>query len=242
MNTETSIFDKIVKERRSVRIYDKSHNYDKSIVERSIERAILSPNSSNMQLWEFYRITNEESKSKIAYYCLDQLPAKTANELVVFVVRPDKYKQSIKFNLDLINSKDSFEKESRRKKRTLYYTKLMPLFYTFDFLFVLSLLKKTFVFFKGLKQPVVREVTSINKKVTIHKSVALAAQTFMLSVKAEGYDTCPLEGFDSKRVKKFLKLPRKAEINMIISVGKAADDGVWYPQKRFAYKDVVREI
>ncbi len=242
MNTETSVFDKVVRERRSVRIYDKTHNYDKSIVERSIERAILSPNSSNMQLWEFYRITNKESKSKIAHFCLDQLAASTANELVVFVARPDKYKQSIKFNLDLINSDKSFEKESRRKKRTLYYSKVMPLFYTFDFLFILSILKKLFVSIVGLKKPVVREVTSINKKVTIHKSIALAAQTFMLSVKAEGYDTCPLEGFDSKRVKKYLKLPRKAEINMIISVGKAAEDGIWYPQKRYAYSDVVKEM
>ena len=38
----------------------------------------------------------------------------------------------------------------------------------------------------------------------MHKSVGLAAQTFMLSIAAEGYDSCPMEGFDSKKLKSFL--------------------------------------
>ena len=95
---------------------------------------------------------------------------------------------------------NNFEKEERKEKRRNYYAKLMPAFYTFDFLFIFSLLKKAYVNIVGLKKPAIREVTSIDKKVTIHKSVGLAAQTFMLSVYAEGYDTCPMEGFDSKRV------------------------------------------
>jgi nitroreductase len=118
----------------------------------------------------------------------------------------------------------------------------MPLFYARDFLFIFSLLKKLLVFFVGLKRPIVREVTVIDKKVTIHKSIALAAQTFMLSVKSQGYDTCPLEGFDSKQIKKYLKLPKRAQINMVVTVGKSAPDGVWYPQRRYDYNEVVKEI
>ncbi len=242
MTNEAQIFDKIVNGRRSVRIYDQTHEYDKSIVERSLQRAILSPNSSNMQLWEFYRITDSKAKKQIAHYCMDQLPATTANELVVFVTRPDKYKESIKLNLDLINSPNNFEKEERKEKRRNYYAKLMPAFYTFDFLFIFSLLKKAYVNIVGLKKPAIREVTSIDKKVTIHKSVGLAAQTFMLSVYAEGYDTCPMEGFDSKRIKKYLALPKKAQINMVISVGKRTADGIFYPRIRYNYNDVVKEI
>lgn len=242
MINEAQVFDEIVNKRRSVRIFENLENYDRSIVERSLQRAILSPNSSNMQLWEFYRIINPEIKQQIAHFCLDQLPAKTASELVVFVARPDKYKKSIQFNLDLINDPNSFELEHRREKRRDYYSNKMPLFYSRDFLFLFSVLKKLFVTIAGLKKPVVREVTAINKKVTIHKSIALAAQTFMLSVKAEGYDTCPLEGFDSKRIKKILNLPNQAEITMVIPVGKAAPDGIFYPRKRYAYSEVVKEI
>ena len=118
----------------------------------------------------------------------------------------------------------------------------MPIFYSRDFLYVLSLLKKLYVAIVGIKQPTVREVSVIDKKITIHKSVALAAQTFMLAVKSYGYDTCPMEGVDSKRIKKYLNLPKQAQINMVISVGKGLDEGVWYPQKRYDYDVVVKEI
>ena len=242
MTNEAQVFDKIVNDRRSIRIYDKSIDYDKSIVERSLQRAILSPNSSNMQLWEFYRITSEEKKKELAYYCMNQMPAKSASELVVFIARPDKYKKSIAHNLALVNATDNFEKESRKTKRRAYYGKMMPAFYAFDFLFIFSLLKKLFVTLTGIKNPSIREVTSIDKKVTIHKSVGLAAETFMLSVKAEGYDTCPMEGVDSKRIKKMLGLPRRAQINMVISVGKSAKGGVFYPRIRYPYDEVVREM
>ena len=78
-----------------------------------------------------------------------------------------------------------------------------------------------------------------DQRVTVHKSCALAAQTFMLSIAAEGYESCPMEGFDAKRVKKALNLPSGAEINMIIAVGKATPEGVWGPRNRVPYNEVV---
>jgi nitroreductase len=172
---------------------------------------------------------------------MDQSATRTASEIVIVVARPDKFMKSIRFNLDSIESPDNFEKDKSKKRRRLYYSKVMRIFYSGDFLFLFSLIKKLLVFFIGLNRPIVREVTSINKKVTIHKSVALAAQTFMLAVKAYGYDTCPIEGFDSKRIKKYLKLPRKAEINMVITVGEGTSEGIFYPRKRFSYEQVVFE-
>ncbi|MDA3890603.1 MAG: nitroreductase family protein [Salinivirgaceae bacterium] len=240
-NTETP-FEQIVRSRRSMRAYDQTIEYDKDIVRKSLELAILSPNSSNMQLWEFYRVTSQEAKEKLAHYCLDQNTAKTASELVVFVARPDYVKRSIQLNLNLVNDENSFEKTSHKERRQEYYSKTMPLFYSKDFLFIFSLLKKLLVTLIGLKKPTVREVTVVNKKVTIHKSIALAAQTFMLAVQSYGYNTCPMEGMDSKKIKKLLNLPKAAEINMVISVGKGTKEGVWYPQKRYDYNVVVKEI
>jgi len=48
-----------------------------------------------------------------------------------------------------------------------------------------------------------------------------------------------MEGFDAVRVKKHLNLPSGAEINMIISVGKGTEEGVWGPRFRVPYEDVV---
>ena len=65
----------------------------------------------------------------------------------------------------------------------------------------------------------VREVSESDMRVVVHKSCALAAQTFMIAMANEGYDTCPLEGFDSTQIKKLLKLPHGAGINMVIPCG-----------------------
>jgi len=55
-------FEEIIQKRRSNRRYDPTVKVDDAVIERSLQRSILSPNSSNMQLWEFYWIKSEEEK------------------------------------------------------------------------------------------------------------------------------------------------------------------------------------
>ena len=57
-----------------------------------------------------------------------------------------------------------------------------------------------------------------------------------------GYDTCPMEGSDTSRVKKILNLPRKAEINMIIGCGIRAENGVYSDRFRVPFDDVYKKI
>jgi nitroreductase len=45
------------------------------------------------------------------------------------------------------------------------------------------------------------QVSENDARIVAHKSCGLAAQTFMVAMANEEYDTCPMEGFDSKRVK-----------------------------------------
>ena len=66
MKNEAQIFDDIVKTRRSVRIYDENATFDPEVVSRSLERALLAPNSSNLQLWEFYRVKTKSKKVELA--------------------------------------------------------------------------------------------------------------------------------------------------------------------------------
>jgi nitroreductase len=91
----------------------------------------------------------------------------------------------------------------------------------------------------GMRKPFMRFGGEADQRVMAHKSCALAAQTFMLSISAEGLESCPMEGFDAVRVKKELGLPKGAEINMIISVGKGTDEGVWGKRFRLPYEEVV---
>ena len=235
-----------IKYRRSVRKY-KTTPLDEEKIKNCIRNATLAPNSSNMQLWEFYHITDKEILKKLSKACFNQNAAKTAVNMVVFVTRRDKWKQRAKQNLNFLESMfDKQEKEGidvtrRRKVSRNYYKKLMPIIYN-DFLGLIGVYKKILSFFIGLFRPIYREVLFTDQKVIIHKSMALAAQNFMLSMSEIGYDTCPMEGSDTKRVKKILKLPRKAEINMIIGCGIRSEKGVYTKQFRVPLEDVYRKI
>ena len=117
----------------------------------------------------------------------------------------------------------------------------MPTIYT-DFFGIIGYYKKILSFFIGLFRPIYREVLFSDLKTITHKSVALAAENFMLSMSEIGYDTCPMEGSDTKRVKKILNLPRKAEINMIIGCGIRSKEGVYTEQFRVPFEDVYNKV
>jgi len=53
------------------------------------------------------------------------------------------------------------------------------------------------------------------------RSIGLAGQTIMLAAKAMGYDSCPMIGFDPKKVGEIIGLPKDHVIGMMITVGKA---------------------
>jgi len=57
MMERAEIFDSIVKDRRAMRIYDPEIKMPEYVVANSMKRALLAPSSSNMMLYEMYRVT-----------------------------------------------------------------------------------------------------------------------------------------------------------------------------------------
>ncbi len=233
-------FDQIVQRRRSNRNFDPNVAVPDDVIERSLKRSILSPNSSNMQLWEFYWIQSQELKKKMTEYCLRQGAARTAKQLVVFVTRQDLWKKRAEWNYRQIKDALGERSPNTLEKRGLdYYKKLMPLIYRKDWLGIATLLRRCVSFFLSIKKPFYRASGTADQRIMVHKSCALAAQTFMLSIAAEGFDSCPMEGFDRVRVRRALGLPSGAEINMIIGVGMGTPEGTWGERKRVPYEEVV---
>jgi len=230
--------------RRAVRNYDANISIDSTIVKTCIEQATLAPSSSNLQLWEFHHIMSATVKKKLSAYCFDQGAAKTAQELVVVVTRKDLWRKRQKSNLDYLNTlyggKPYSEYSGREKFASNYYKRLIPFTY-FDILGVLGWIKYLIFWFLGLFRTVYREVRAKDMRVVVHKSAGLAAQTFMLSMAAYGYDTCPMEGTDTHRIKKLLKLPYGAEINMIISCGVRTKKGVYGERFRIPFEEVYKK-
>jgi nitroreductase len=233
----------IINYRRSVRHYKKTP-IDAEKVKHCIELATLAPNSSNMQLWEFYHVTNPEMLKQLSIACLNQQSATTAQQMVVFVTRQDLYPKRAKKMLALetqnvLKNSPKEKQEKRIKNWEMYYGRIMPFMYM-RFLGVIGIIRKIIVNIVGLFRPIVYQVSENDMRVVVHKTCALAAQTFMLAMANEKYDTCPMEGFDCRKVKSILKLPYGAEINMVISCGIREEQGVWGDRMRLPFDEVYR--
>jgi nitroreductase len=237
--------EEIINYRRSVRHY-KNQPIDAEKVNHCLELATLAPNSSNMQLWEFYHVTNPAILKKLSIACLNQQSAITAQQMVVFVTKQDLCRKRAKKMLALetqnILKNSPIEKQEKRIKNwKMYYGKIMPFMYV-RFFGVIGIIRKIIVNVAGLFRTIVYQVSENDMRVVVHKTCALAAQTFMLAMANENYDTCPMEGFDSRKVKGILKLPYGAEINMVVSCGIREEQGVWGDRMRIPFDEVYQKI
>lgn len=215
-------FKDIVERRRSIRVYTNEKIPD-HVVEECLQLGLLAPNSSNLQPWEFYWVQSPASLHLLQQYCLNQPAARTSSTLIVCVARPDRWRLGQKINLDY------FAQQPKTPQGVLdYYKKLVPFLYINDPFGISALLKKIMAFSIGLFRPMPRgPFGDSGNKLWATKTTALACENIMLAFTAAGYDTCPMEGFDEARVKKLLKLPRKASVVMIISAGKRAPEGLY---------------
>lgn len=237
--------EEIINYRRSIRHY-KNLPIDSEKVKHCIELATLAPNSSNMQLWEFYHITNPETLKKLSVACLNQESATTAQQMVVFVTRQDLYRKRAKEMIELetqnvLKNSPKEKHEKRIKRWKMYYEYVMPFLYA-RFLGILGIVRKIIMNSIGLFRTITYQVSENDMRVVVHKTCALAAQTFMLAMASESYDTCPMEGLDSRKVKSILKLPYGAEINMIVSCGIRDEKGIWGDRMRIPFSEVYQRI
>jgi len=238
IKTNPEEFCKVVESRRSVRVYTEG-KIPEEIVKKCLDLTLLAPNSSNLQTWEFYWVRNKGKKEKLVEYCLSQPAAATAAELIVCVARPDHWKKNNSMMLQLFDQK----KKEKHKGAWQYYNKIVPLAYNQGPFGLFGLIKKIAIFFRGLSKPTPRGPGSRKEmEVWAQKSTALACQNLMLSFRAFGYDSCPMEGMDSLRVKKLLNLPSQAKICMVISAGKRAPNGVYGKRIRFNKEEFIKIV
>lgn len=231
--------------RRAVRHY-RNEPIDAERVRACIELAQLTPTSSNMQMYEVYHITDDKLKREIAHACLDQGAATTAQQLVVFVTRQDRFRQRAKTlleheqeNVRRNSPRDRWEHRMNRWKT--YYGKVIPVMYT-RFFGLAGLVRKVLAQCVGLFRPMVRQVSEADCRLTLHQSCGMVAQTFMLAMAEQGYDTCPLGGFDSWRIRRALKIPRGGEVCMVVSCGLRDERGVWGDRFRVPFSEVYRRL
>lgn len=233
-------FRTVVESRRSVRKFVDEQIPD-SIVEQCLDLALLAPTSSNLQCWEFYRVVDADKKKALAEACLSQPAATTAPELIVAVARTDTWKKN---SADILAT---FERSPWEWPRTMkaYYQFGTKIAYGTGLANLGGFGKRLSEWTAGAIRPVPSMPKSpTDMKIWAIKTTALACENLMLAFRAAGYDTCPMEGFDERRVRRVVGLEgqRHASIVMVISAGKRARGGVYGPRIRLERERFVKKI
>jgi nitroreductase len=230
-------FKKVVETRRSVRVFDGTP-IPEAHVREVLELALLAPNSSNLQPWEFYWVRRPGKRAALVAACLSQPAAKTAAELIVCVARTDTWPAMRARMLAAFAGQKGVPPAALD-----YYRKLVPIVYTVGPLGLVARLRGLAMFCAGLFKPTPREPSSRAELTTwAVKSTALACENLMLAFRARGWDSCPMEGMDSRRIKKLLGLPGGASVAMVIAAGRRAPSGVYGPRLRFDKSLFIKEV
>ncbi len=229
-------FRKVVMTRRSVRRFT-DEIIPEAVVQDCLDMALLAPNSSNLQPWDFYRIRSQNIRSKMTAACLNQNAAKTAAELIIVVGRTTTWKKHCAEILEQW-PEDSIPRvvEDYYKRGALAHYGRLPL----D---PMGKVKKFIRDVAGISRPFPRWPNSqSDMRLWACKSAAPAAENLMLAFRAYGFDSCPMEGFDEKRLRKLVRLPRDGLILMVIAAGRRADNGVYHEQIRFDRNRFIHEV
>lgn len=220
-------FRKVITSRRSVRKFTEKP-IPSEVLDACLDLALLAPNSSNLQPWTFYVVQQPQKKQQLVKACLGQLAARSAAELIVCVARTDRIDEMAKRNLTEFPWSDV-------PKIVQKYYKFIPYNY------------KTGIFnsFGHFKRAAFKVARSLDKQLPVSafqpsdaqlwatKTTALACENLVLALRAYGFDSCMMEGFDEPMVKNILNLNPQQYPIMVIGAGERAEDGVFFPQYRF---------
>ena len=206
------------------------------VISDDIRREILdaarsAPSSFNIQPYRFYWIESPEQKRIASELCMGQKPAETAQVLVVAVADIGSWDATVHGQLAWMRKEPAMQDKVAEHERRAKFAKWFFVQGWFNILggvkwvllTVLHLWKKI-----GMA-PVTRQ--GLFKWAT--KNTALACQNLMIAAEALDLNTCPMEGFDGRRLSQFLELsPRNHEIVMVIAIGKKSAAHIDYPQWR----------
>jgi nitroreductase len=226
------IFRSLVESRRAVRRFT-AEVVPEAVIRECLELAVLAPNSCNLQPWSFHVIRDPDLLQQLQPLCLGQSAAK-APLIIAVLARPDTWKQAC---TDVLRF---WPEPSVPKVIDHFYKKSAPFQYNQGWFGWRGLLKRQMVRLIGLRRPIMRSPSSLQQmRLWAVKSTALAAQNLMLAFQSHGYGTCPMEGFDERRLRKLLPIPRQAIPIMLLAVGVPGERAIRNPRLRFPLEQSV---
>lgn len=194
-----------------------------------LEAATLAPSSFNLQPYRFYWVAAPENRRRVAEFCLKQQAAQTASALAVAVADVNSWRETA------ANQVVWMKQNGFGEARIADYvgrTKNWRWFFFQGWFSAFGAMKWLLLRCLGLLKILPTMPTSHRSLLAwATKGTALACENLMLAAESLGLNTCPMEGFDGRRLGNYLGIsPRYQEVVMVIAIGKKAKS--YEPERR----------
>lgn len=221
--------------RRAVRDFDGSA-VEEADIRAVLEQALLAPSSGNLQPYELHWVRGAK-KDLVAEACEAQRAARSAASLIVVVSSGRIAAATAAAQLAYVEGAPALDEKAREYHRAQIkkfraFLRFGALICWAPFRALMAVLNPVYSLLP-LGPSGVRNWTA--------RSGIYAAQTLMLAASARGLDSCPMEGFDARRVARILGVPRGSVIPVVIAVGRRSIEGRMEPRWRRDFGDVVVE-
>jgi len=229
-NSTIGAFRSVVRQRRSVRSFDKEKAISAEMLHDILEDAQRSPSSFNLQPYCGIIVTEEAQKAKVADAMMGTNPQRVRDAPVTVVLLADKEPTRRVPHLMAL--------ERAAGKPTAYIESLPA---KTSFLAGPGMLAKKLKWAASeLLSPVVAAPRLEMLECWSTKNCAFFAQTLMLAAAARGVDSCPMEGFDARRLAWALNFPlERYGVPLVVALGYVgAEDEDILPSPRFPTADM----
>ncbi len=220
--------------RRAIRDFDGTAVADEDVRE-ILEQALLAPSSANLQPYEVHWIRDPATKRKVVAACRGQRAAASASVLLVVAASVATARRTASAQLAYVNATDALDEPSKRYHRGQLAK--FSRFMRWGTLWIWGTLHAGLCVICPAFT-----LIPIGATATRHwaaRSAVYAAQTVLLAAAARGLDSCPMEGFDARKMTKILRTPRGTVIPVVIAIGRRRQDARVEPRWRRAFANAV---
>jgi nitroreductase len=234
MNIESgTIFDPTISaifQRRAVKAFEPVE-IPASTRSLLLQSARQAPSSFNSQPYRLYWVESRAQRDAVARLCLGQNPAKTASALIVAVADIGSLRSTAEMQSAWMRQSGFPARKIREYERT---ARIGRIIFTPGPLNLFGRLKEALFWLLNIFMTIgMPPITRHDMFKWAGKSTALACQNLMTAAEVVGLNTCPMEGFDGRRLLHYLDLSQKFhEIVMVIAVGRKARGYAAQPQWR----------
>lgn len=204
--------------RRAVKVFDPVE-IPETLREQMLDAARHAPSSFNMQPYRLYWVESAAGRRAVSELCMGQKPAATASALVVAVADIGSLRSTADLQSQWMRATGFAPDKVRRYERD---ARIGRIIFAPGPLNLFGMVKR--LVFRLIHCWTIMGLPPRSRQEVFTwavKSTALACENLMIAAEALGLNTCPMEGFDGRRLVRFFGLsPDCHDIVMVIAIGK----------------------